>query len=130
MLSLLADNAKYETTSTILLTLTTGSDCQEKLWDSRFTCDKRVLDELIPLVKYNYEEIKHPDEVEEINLDAFLDKYKNKLNNLILKAKNDKFMKGWKVVKKYIFSDDLINKTINLNPEDEYLETAGSTKYR
>ena len=67
---------------------------------------------------YNYD-VKPIDE--ENNPDKFFDKYKNKLNKIILrKDKNDKFLYKWKAIKYGLFFEDLTNKIINLDPNSKF----------
>lgn len=66
---------------------------------------------------------------EENNPDQFLDKYKNKLGNMILKDKDTKFLKYWKVIKNMIFFESLANKTINMDTEAKYFSIDDITTY-
>lgn len=69
-------------------------------------------------IAYNYD-IKSFDE--ENNPDKFLDKYKNKLNKIILGKDNNKFLHKWKAVKYDLFFEDLYGKIINLDPNAKFL---------
>lgn len=68
---------------------------------------------------YNYT-VKPLDE--ENNPDKFIDKYKNKLNKMVLKKeKGDKFLNKWKAMKYNLFFEDITDKTINIDPESNYV---------
>jgi len=75
---------------------------------------------------YNYD-IKPIDE--ENNSDLFLEKYKNKLNNIVLYKDNIKFLKNWKVIKYELFFETLENKVINLDKNVKYISNYDLSTY-
>lgn len=68
---------------------------------------------------YNYDAPNINNEID--NNDKFMEKYKNKLNNLVTKDKNDKFLMNWKIINENLFFESIRNKTINLDPSSEFL---------
>lgn len=64
------------------------------------------------------------------NKDNFLDKYKEKLSNIILKQeKKYKFLKNWKAIKYELFFEDITTKTINIDPKQRYLSVDEISEY-
>lgn len=71
-------------------------------------------------IKYNYQE-NNIDINEKDVSDIFLEKYKNKLKNIVTKKDSEKFFQMWKAVKNNMFFQTLENRTINLNIDVEYV---------
>lgn len=76
-------------------------------------------------IKYNYEtttiSTTKIDQLDEYDLDGFIDKYRIKLKNMILQKEKDKIFGNWKVLFYHLFFQDLENKTINLSIDVPFL---------
>ena len=82
---------------------------------------KKVITDLqryINRAKYNFDEELLDTEN---NLDVFLNKYKNKLNNLINSSNNFEFLESWDKVRENIYFENIRNKAINISPDVKYL---------
>ncbi len=67
---------------------------------------------------------------EENNPDKFLDVYKNKLTNIKLKDdKQGKFLQGWKIIKNELFSENILNKTLNISLDTFLLSSEDASMY-
>jgi hypothetical protein len=82
---------------------------------------KKVITDLqryVYRIAYNFD-VKPIDE--ENNPDKFLDKYKNKLNKIVLGKSSEKFLYKWKTIKYDLFFESLNGKIINLDPNSKFL---------
>ncbi|QKF93984.1 hypothetical protein QKU48_gp0526 [Fadolivirus algeromassiliense] len=77
-------------------------------------------------IAYNYQ--RKPID-EENNPDKFIDTYKNKLNNVVLNDKKNKVFKNWKGIKYELFFENLENKTINIDPDANYISVDDLSMY-
>lgn len=69
-------------------------------------------------------DFKMPPVDEENDPNKFLDAYKNKLDKMILRDETKgKFLKHWKIIKDELFFESIANKTININPQAEFIST-------
>jgi len=70
--------------------------------------------------KYNYK-VEIDEELIEEQTDIFINKYLGKLNNIIVRNKEDKIFKNWKIVKNGIFLQELNDKIINMDIQNKYI---------
>ena len=89
----------------------------------RITALKKLLTDLQKYI-YRFAYGYYENKIDEENAYAFIEKYKDKVNKIILqKSEGKKFLYKWTIVKDNLFFENIHGKIINQDPNNEYIDT-------